>query len=69
LRGGFTSKIHVAVNDKGQPAKLHLTEGERHDVTCAEILLEGLEPAFVIGDKAYDSDPCAAEFAPSARSL
>jgi transposase len=34
-----------------------LTEGQRHDVTCAEILLDGLEPKFVIGDKGYDSDP------------
>ena len=56
-RGGFSTKIHVAVNDEGQPAKLHLTEGQRHDVTCGEILLEGLEPEFVIGDKGYDSDP------------
>jgi transposase len=56
-RGGFSTKIHVAVNEDGQPAKLHLTEGQRHDVTCGEILLEGLEPEFVIGDKGYDSDP------------
>lgn len=56
-RGGFSTKIHVAVRGKGQPVKLHLTEGQRHDVTCAEILLEGLEPEFVIGDKGYDSDP------------
>ena len=53
-RGGFSTKIHVAGNDEGQPAKLHLTEGQRHDVTCGEILLEGLEPEFVIGDKGYD---------------
>ena len=26
-------------------------------MTCGEILLEGLEPEFVIGDKGYDSDP------------
>jgi transposase len=44
------------VNDEGQPTKLHLTEGERHDVTCAEILLDGAEPDYVIADKAYDSD-------------
>jgi transposase len=35
---------------------LHLTEGERHDVTCAAILLDGAKPKYVIGDKAYDSD-------------
>jgi transposase len=44
------------VNDAGQPTKLHLTEGERHDVTCAEILLDDAEPENVIADKAYDSD-------------
>jgi transposase len=56
-RGSFSTEIHVAVNGEGQPVKLHLTEGERHDVTCAEILLEGLEPEHVIADKGYDSDP------------
>jgi transposase len=44
------------VNDNGRPTKLHLTEGERHDVTCADILLDGAEPDYVIADKAYDSD-------------
>lgn len=44
------------MNEVGQPTKLHLTEGERHDVTCAEILLNGVEPDYVIADKAYDSD-------------
>jgi transposase len=56
-RGGFSTKIHVAVNGDGEPARLHLTEGQRHDVTCAEVLLVGLEPKYVIGDKRYDSDP------------
>jgi putative transposase len=56
-RGGFSTKIHVAVDGEGQPVKLHLTEGERHDVTCAEILFEGLESEHVIADKGYDSDP------------
>jgi transposase len=55
--GGFSTKIHVAVSGDGQPVKLHLTEGRLHDVTCAEILLDGLEPEFVIADKGYDSDP------------
>jgi transposase len=44
------------VNGNGRPTKLHLTEGERHGVTCAEILLDGAEPDYVIADKAYDSD-------------
>jgi transposase len=56
-RGGFSTKIHIAVNGDGEPAKLHLTEGQQHDVTCADVLLDGLEPKYVIGDKGYDSDP------------
>jgi transposase len=56
-RGGFSTRIRVAVNGDGEPAGLHLTEGQRHDVTCAEVLLDGLEPEYVIGDKGYDSDP------------
>ena len=56
-RGGFSTKIHAAVNGEGKPAKLHLTEGQRHDVTCAETLLEGIRPEHVVGDKGYDSDP------------
>jgi hypothetical protein len=49
-RGGFSTKIHVAVNGDGEPAKLHLPEGQRHAVTCAEVLQDGLEPKYVIGD-------------------
>ena len=56
-RGGFSTKIHIAVSDAAEPVKLHLTEGERHDVTCAEILLEGIEPKHAIADKGYDSNP------------
>jgi transposase len=55
--GGFSTKIHVAVNGDGVPAKLHLTEGQRHAATCPEVLLGGLDPKYVIGDKGYDSDP------------
>jgi hypothetical protein len=55
-RGGFSTKIHAAVDDEGRPLKLHLTEGERHDVSCADALLKDLDPEFVISDKGYDSD-------------
>ncbi len=51
LPWGFSTKIHVAVDGEGQPVKLHLTEGERHDVTCAEILFEGLESEHVIAEQ------------------
>jgi transposase len=35
---------------------LHLTEGQVHDVTQAEALLEGVHNANVIADKGYDAD-------------
>jgi transposase len=34
-----------------------LTGGERHDMTQAEVLIQGLSPKYVVGDKGYDSDP------------
>ena len=56
-RGGWTTKIHVAVNGHGQPIRFSLTGGERHDITEAETLLQNLSPDYVIADKGYDSDP------------
>ena len=49
--------MHAAVNGRGQPVRFSLTGGERHDMVEAETLLEDLSPEYVIGDKAYDSDP------------
>jgi transposase len=34
-----------------------LTAGQAHDLTCAEPLLEGVEPGALLGDKAFDADP------------
>ena len=34
-----------------------LTPGQTHDLTCAEPLLEGVDPEALISDKAYDADP------------
>ena len=31
-----------------------LTAGQAHDLTCAEPLLEGVEPGALLGDKAFD---------------
>ncbi len=56
-RGGLTTKIHARVDAKGRPVRLILSPGNDHDVTCAEVLLDGLEPhAIVIADKGYDAD-------------
>jgi transposase len=41
----------------GNPVELLLAPGQDHDLTCAEPLLENVEPGALIGDKAFDADP------------
>ena len=55
-RGGFTTKLHAAVNDKFTPLRFILTAGERHDVTQAPALIAGYTCEYVIADAGYDSD-------------
>ena len=42
-RGGFSCKIHIVVDGLGNPLRLCLTAGQRHDITQAQQLLEALE--------------------------
>jgi transposase len=56
-RGGFTTKIHIAVDALGNPVEFTLTPGQRAAITQAEALIEGRDAEAVIADKAYDSDP------------
>lgn len=55
-RGGFSSKLHFAVDAQGQPLEIRLGPGEEHDLERAEELLGPHEPECVIADKGYDSD-------------
>ena len=55
-RGGFSTKIHIAVDALGNALRFHLTGGERHDKTEAEALIKGFQTEAVIADKGYDSD-------------
>lgn len=52
-KGGYTTKVHVKTDALGNPLKVVITPGQRHDVTQAEALLEGVHGAYVLGDKAY----------------
>jgi transposase len=54
-RGGFGTKVHVAVNGLGLPVELILTPGQAADVSQAEALIEDLPVEVVIADKGYDS--------------
>ena len=55
-RGGFSTKIHIAVDALGNPLRLILTAGQRHDSPLAEALVGGFGPQVLIADKGYDSD-------------
>jgi transposase len=40
-----------------------LTPGQAHDLTCAEPLLDAVDPGAVLGDKAFDADSFIATLA------
>jgi transposase len=56
-RGGFSTKVHIAVDALGNPLRLMLTAGQCHDSPQASALIEGYEPQVLIADKGYDSGP------------
>lgn len=52
----MTTKIHAITDGLGRCIDFTLTEGQTHDCTQAELLLEGKNPENVLADKGYDSD-------------
>ncbi len=54
-RGGFSTKIHIAVNGLGNPLRFMLTASQRHDIICAEALIDGYSSEYVIADTSYDA--------------
>ena len=52
-RGGFSTKIHVTVDGLGNPLRLRLTAGHRHDMVKAHDLIVGLDFDYVIADRSY----------------
>ena len=52
----MSTKIHALVDALGNPVKLMLTPGQANDLTCAEPLLEEVNPEALIGDMAFDAD-------------
>lgn len=57
-RGGFTTKIHLRCNAEGLAIGAVLSEGEAHDVTAYDELMEqrDSDPGAMLADKGYDSD-------------
>ncbi len=55
-RGGFSTKIHIAVDALGNPLRLILTAGQASDVTQGAALIKDFAVQVVIADKGYDAD-------------
>ncbi|MEX3606413.1 MAG: transposase [Burkholderia sp.] len=55
-RGGLSTKLHLAVNSKGRPLRLIVTERQVVDILCAAQLVAHLRTGAVIADKGYDAD-------------
>jgi hypothetical protein len=50
-RGGFGTKVHIAVDALGDPVRLILTGGQVADVTQGGALIAGIGAGHVIADK------------------
>ena len=55
-RGGLTTKIHTLVDGRGRPLCYLPTPGQAADCRHVQTLLEGVSFAWLIGDRAYDTD-------------
>jgi transposase len=67
----LTTKLHLACDGKGRPLSVVVTEGQRHDSTQLEHVLDGMgvprpggwgrprkRPDHLIGDKGYSYPTC-----------
>ena len=55
-KGGWNTKLHAAVDARGNPCVLVLSGGNEADISDATHVLQDLEPKTLAGDKGYDSD-------------
>lgn len=56
MRGGLTTKLHVAVDALGNPLRVIVSAGQIADIDCAAALIENLPGQAVVADKGYDAD-------------
>lgn len=52
-RGGFSTKIHVTVDGLGNPLRLSVTAGQRHDIIQAQDMIVDLHFEYVLADRSY----------------
>ena len=59
-RGGFGTKLHIAVDGLGNPVEFILTGGQEADINQGVPLMRDHDPKAVIADKGYDGDALVA---------
>ena len=47
---------YALVDALGNPVEVMLSPGQDHDLTCAQPLIEAVDPGALIADKAFDAD-------------
>jgi transposase len=52
----LSTKIHAATEALGLPLRLIGSPGQRHDITYARELIDGIDADVAIADKGYDAD-------------
>ena len=62
-RGGFSTKLHVTVDGLGNPLRLELTAGQRHDIIKAHDLIADLAFDYVLADRSYGAQDFLEEIA------
>ncbi|WP_139838901.1 IS5 family transposase [Xenorhabdus vietnamensis] len=55
-KGGFNTKIHLAVDAHGMPVRVLITSGTAADCSQAEALMTGMEAEHLLADRGYDSN-------------
>jgi transposase len=53
-RGGFSTKIHALVDGLENLFKFILTPRQKHEISQADVLIEGMDQSILIADKSYE---------------
>ena len=54
-KGGLSTKVYAACEQRGRPLRFLITPGQRSGILKAQDLLQGFSPKVPIADKAYDA--------------
>jgi transposase len=55
-KGGYSTKLHAVTDGLGLPLRLIAGPGQENDMKRAYDLIAGYRPAYVLADRAYDTD-------------